>query len=1071
MLAGLAAKTGSRKQPRAFWAFWALLALSLPQRSFPYRPFATPFGLRIQSTGMRRLLASQLLRSRIARPAGRRATYGYALGRHLSSGTRRRAEEFPSGPSVASFDEAQGLTIHDDGTDLYAGAGPVSAASVADGTEDGLSASYANGAPSPSASEQRILLQDEQMEGVTIVKTVEHAKEVLEVLMAHPEAYHACDTEVADIDLSAVGPVGHGKVICVSIYSGPTVDFGDGPGTALWVENMGASEGVLQVFKDWFEDERYKKVWHNYGFDRHVLYNEGIDAKGFGGDTMHMARLWDSGRDKGGGGYSLEALTDELLGRRKTPMKEIFGVPKLRKDGTPGSLVEIPDVRTLQTEPQHRRDWIRYSAYDAEGTWFLRERLEENLRAMEWQPMGRSAPESLFDFYKSYYVPFGELLTDMERNGIRVEADTYLKDVGEQARVDREQALQQFREWAGTITPSARFINPASSAQLQTFFFGGAMRKQKRGGAPEILPSERTFDVDMDDELEAFLEEQKAAQNEAGLPLGSGAGEGASIVGEAPVEDHYSNLKVAQLKELLELRGLKRTGKKDVLIERLRQADRMPDAAEGEAQGDGPAPAAGDSTDLESLKVASLKSMCKARGLKHAGLKKAELIAKLREDESYQAGLSDAEAEAEAVAFSNADYAAKLAAMVRNTEEESRSKKRKQEITIRSLGLPVTKYTASGWPAVSADVLRTLAGDPYADPPEYGAAFQYFEANKICDGREACRAIYALHSMSSIDTMLSNFIEPLRTLSDARSRVHCSLNINTETGRLSARKPNLQNQPALEKDQYRIRSAFTAEEGKRLIVADYGQLELRLMAHITDCKSMIEAFSSGGCFHSRTAVGMFPHVRDAVDRGDVLLEWDESKGKSPAPLLKDVYGSERRKAKTLNFSIAYGKTVHGLSKDWGVTVDEAKGILDAWYEDRPEVKAWQKKVIQAAHRTGYTRTLMGRYRKLPFINEPKRRGHGERAAINTPLQRGAADIVVLAMINLKRSEKLKRLGYQLLLQVHDEVILEGPEESVEEALQEVRRCMESPWDDYGLEKLKVALTVDAKHAKSWFDAK
>ena len=112
---------------------------------------------------------------------------------------------------------------------------------------------------------------------------------------------------------------------------------------------------------------------------------------------------------------------------------------------------------------------------------------------------------------------------------------------------------------------------------------------------------------------------------------------------------------------------------------------------------------------------------------------------------------------------------------------------------------------------------------------------------------------------------------------DKNGRVHCSLNLNTETGRLSARRPNLQNQPALEKDKYKIRDAFVAEDGNALIVADYGQLELRVLAHITDCQSMMDAFEKGGCFHSRTAMGMYPHVKDAVDRGEVLLEWDYKK--------------------------------------------------------------------------------------------------------------------------------------------------------------------------------------------------
>jgi DNA polymerase-1 len=254
----------------------------------------------------------------------------------------------------------------------------------------------------------------------------------------------------------------------------------------------------------------------------------------------------------------------------------------------------------------------------------------------------------------------------------------------------------------------------------------------------------------------------------------------------------------------------------------------------------------------------------------------------------------------------------------------------------------------------------------------------------------------------------------LQENADERSRVHCSLNLNTETGRLSSRAPNLQNQPALEKDQYRIREAFCAEPGNALVVADYGQLELRLLAHMSDCRSMIDAFEQGGCFHSRTAMGMFDHVREAVERGDCLLEWDYSKGDPPAPLLKDQFGSERRRAKTLNFSIAYGKTVHGLSKDWGVTTSEARAMLDAWYSDRPEVRKWQHDTIETAHREAWTRTLMGRYRMLPGIKDKSNRAmvsHLERAAINTPIQGGAADIMTLAMLKIKRSPKLKELGY------------------------------------------------------------
>jgi len=189
-------------------------------------------------------------------------------------------------------------------------------------------------------------------------------------------------------------------------------------------------------------------------------------------------------------------------------------------------------------------------------------------------------------------------------------------------------------------------------------------------------------------------------------------------------------------------------------------------------------------------------------------------------------------------------------------------------------------------------------------------------------------------------------------ISCAVGRIHCSLNINTETGRLSARTPNLQNIPAFEKDRYKVRQAFVAAPGNSLIVADYGQLELRILAHLTNCKSMLSAFKAGGDFHSRTAMNMYQHIRDAVHEKKVLLEWHPQPGqeKPPVPLLKDAFGAERRKAKMLNFSIAYGKTPAGLAYDLKVSKEEARDTLKLWYRDRQEVLAWQKKSEEACTR-------------------------------------------------------------------------------------------------------------------------
>jgi len=348
-------------------------------------------------------------------------------------------------------------------------------------------------------------VSDVKVPRVTMVRTREEARTVLDKLdQADTKQLHACDTEVMDIDLKSVGPVGNGYVTCVSVYSGPDFDFGlgDGPGTCLWIDNLDDSCGVLQEFKDWFQNPRHLKVWHNYGFDRHVMWNEGIDVQGFGGDTMHMARLEDTSRSRmgRGNGYSLESLTEELLKRRKKPMKEIFGLKRLRKDGSEGSLVDLPPVEVMQRDPKHRAKWIEYSCYDAQGTWLIHQELKKRLEKMPWYK-----GHNLYKYYMDHMRPFGEVLTDMERRGIRVDARDYLAKVELQAIEDRDYHSKVFREWAASkIGPDGLALNPASSVQLQTLLFGGAVNQKTREQTETI----RTFKVPRDeieeDALEAF---------------------------------------------------------------------------------------------------------------------------------------------------------------------------------------------------------------------------------------------------------------------------------------------------------------------------------------------------------------------------------------------------------------------------------------------------------------------------------------------------------------------------------------------------------------------------------------
>lgn len=542
--------------------------------------------------------------------------------------------------------------------------------------------------------------------GVTIVRNKRDAQIVLERLLSAESQtlLHSCDTEVMDIELKNVGPVGNGYVTCLSLYSGPDFDYGlgDGPGTILWVDNLDDAFGVLQEFKPFFEDERFLTVWHNYGFDRHVMWNEGIDVKGFGGDTMHMARLQDTSRAKygAGRGYSLEALTDDLVGRRKKPMKEIFGVPRLRKDGTPGSLVDLPPIEVLQRDPKFRLQWIVYSAYDAEGTWLLRSKLQKMLEKMPWVD-----DKNLFDYYWMHMRKFGEVLTDMERRGINVDAKEYLFNVEIQAREDRAGHMKAFRQWAQKmIGPDGLAINPASSTQLGTFLFGGAQNQKTKETTEKI----RKFTVPREEITDEAMELYRLRDEEAKKKLDPK---------EAQL-DEFDEMKAAELKALCKQYGLKVSGKKSELQERLRGHFLATNNIEMIAGGD----------DFESMSEDDLRDACVARQLSDTG-NRDSLLKRLRDDDAFALELLSASTDRSVDGYRSISEALEAAAqsdggalseILKDLKEKSQAEPKKVEVTISSIGMIPKKFTAGGAPSCTADVLRSLAGDPFDDQPKYG---------------------------------------------------------------------------------------------------------------------------------------------------------------------------------------------------------------------------------------------------------------------------------------------------------------------------------------------------------------
>ncbi len=293
--------------------------------------------------------------------------------------------------------------------------------------------------------------------------------------------------------------------------------------------------------------------------------------------------------------------------------------------------------------------------------------------------------------------------------------------------------------------------------------------------------------------------------------------------------------------------------------------------------------------------------------------------------------------------------------------------------------------------------------------------------------------------------LLSTYVEALPLLVNPRTdRIHTSFNqAVTATGRLSSTNPNLQNIPIREARGREIRKAFIPSDGDHLLLsADYSQVELRLMAHLSADEAMIEAFAQGEDIHAATAARLF---------GVPLAE---------------VTPEQRRKAKTANFGIIYGISAFGLSQRLGIPRTEAKEIIDGYFASYPGIRAYMERVIEQARETSFVTTLFGRKRYLPDIRSGNAvvRGLSERNAINAPIQGGAADIMKLAMIAVHDELQKKRLRSRIILQVHDELVVDMLRSEETEVRELVVRCMEAA------AQLKVALVAECGVGENWIEA-
>lgn len=353
------------------------------------------------------------------------------------------------------------------------------------------------------------------------------------------------------------------------------------------------------------------------------------------------------------------------------------------------------------------------------------------------------------------------------------------------------------------------------------------------------------------------------------------------------------------------------------------------------------------------------------------------------------------------------------------TEFNINSPQQLGEVMFEKMGLPPGKKTKTGQYSTAESVLKELAAD--------------YEMPKL------------ILEYRALSKLKSTYVDALpKLINEETGRIHTDFNQSiAATGRLTSSNPNLQNIPIRTERGREIRKAFIADEGFQLLSADYSQVELRVIASIAEDKNMMRAFKNGEDIHSRTAKEIFD--LDSID---------------------DVTSDHRRKAKEVNFGIPYGVSAYGLSNRLDISNNEGKEMIDQYFDRFPGILRYINETKQFAKEHGYVKTLMGRRRYIPEINSGNwnRRSFAERTAINMPIQGTAADIIKKAMIDIQKFIEENELQTRMLLQVHDELIFEVPDDEAEEIPGKLKGLMETAYE------LDVPLKVDMGLAKNWLKA-
>ena len=340
-----------------------------------------------------------------------------------------------------------------------------------------------------------------------------------------------------------------------------------------------------------------------------------------------------------------------------------------------------------------------------------------------------------------------------------------------------------------------------------------------------------------------------------------------------------------------------------------------------------------------------------------------------------------------------------------------------RQVLFDELGLPVIKKTPKGAPSTDASVLEKL-GDEHD-------------------------IVAKLLAFRELDKLRSTYVESLLGLVEADGRVRGRFNqTGAATGRLSMESPNLQNIPARSEEGRAIRKAFISETGSSFLVADYSQIELRILAHLSEDPGLVEAFASDIDIHAATAARV-----NAVPLGEVTDEM-------------------RRTSKMINFGLLYGMEAYGLAQRLDISRSEAQHHIDEYFVQFPDVRAFMAGIVDEARSTGYTTTILGRRRYLPELNarSTRERQMGERMALNAPIQGSAADVIKKAMSELHGEFAARDLDASMLLQIHDELVIEVQDDHLDAATDLTLEVMQ------GVVELKVPLKVSYGVGKTLAEA-